>query len=113
MRLPLVLLATLQPAAALIASCATRVAPLPAPLRRLVLRGGAAEGAESDDGTSRLYPALDAHETGSITVGIHEVAYAIYGNPQGTPALFVHGGPGGGTVPNHARYFDRTTTASF
>ena len=33
-------------------------------------------------------------------------AYAIYGNPQGTPALFVHGGPGGGTVPNHARYFD-------
>ena len=106
MRLPLVLLATLQPAAALIASCATRVAPLPAPLRRLVLRGGAAEGAESDDGTSRLYPALDAHETGSITVGIHEVAYSIYGNPQGAPALFVHGGPGGGTVPNHARYFD-------
>ena len=39
-------------------------------------------------------------------VGIHEVAYAIYGNPKGAPALFVHGGPGGGTVPNHARYFD-------
>ena len=106
MRLPLVLLATLQPAAALIASCATRVAPLPAPLRRLVLRGGAAEGAESDSGTSRLYPALEAHETGSIKVGIHDVAYAIYGNPNGAPALFVHGGPGGGTVPNHARNFD-------
>ena len=98
MRLPLVLLATLRPAASLVVSRAA--------LPRLVLRGGAAEGAESDDGTSRLYPALDAHETGSITVGIHDVAYAIYGNPQGTPALFVHGGPGGGTVPNHARYFD-------
>ena len=105
MRLPLVLLATLQPAAALVVSRASRVAPLPAPLRRLVLRGGAAEGPE-DMMARRCHPALDAHETGSITVGIHEVAYAIYGNPQGAPALFVHGGPGGGTVPNHARYFD-------
>ena len=106
MRLLLVLLATLQPAAALVVSRASRVAPLPAPLRRLVLRGGASEGAESDSGTSRLYPALEAHETGSIKVGIHDVAYAIYGNPNGAPALFVHGGPGGGTVPNHARNFD-------
>ena len=57
-------------------------------------------------GTSRLYPEIEAHETGSIKVGIHEVAYSIYGNPNGAPALFVHGGPGGGTVPNHARYFD-------
>ena len=97
MRLPLVLLATLQPAAALVVSRAA--------LPRLACRGGAAEGSE-DAGSSPLYPALDAHETGSIKVGIHDVAYAIYGNPQGTPALFVHGGPGGGTVPNHARYFD-------
>jgi len=96
MRLPVVLLAFLQPAAALVVSRAK--------LPRLACRGGA-EGSE-DAGSSPLYPALDAHETGSIQVGIHEVAYAIYGNPQGTPALFVHGGPGGGTVPNHARYFD-------
>ena len=96
MRLPLVLLAFLQPAAALGVSRAK--------LPRLACRGGA-EGSE-DAGSSPLYPALDAHETGSITVGIHEVAYAIYGNPRGAPALFVHGGPGGGTVPNHARNFD-------
>ena len=113
MRLPLVLLATLQPAAALVVSRASRVAPLPAPLRRLGLRGGAAEGAESDDGTSRLYPALDAHETGSIKVGIHDVAYAIYGNPQGTPALFVHGGPGGERSQTTRGISIPTTTASF
>ena len=88
MRLPLVLLATLQLAAALVVSRAK--------LPRLVCRGGA-EGAESDDGKSRLYPEIEAHETGSIKVGIHEVAYSIYGNPNGAPALFVHGGPGGGT----------------
>ena len=73
MRLPLVLLAFLQPAAALVVSRAK--------LPRLVCRGGA-EGSE-DAGSSPLYPALDAHETGSIQVGIHDVAYAIYGNPQG------------------------------
>ena len=96
MRLPVVLLAFLQPAAALVVSRAK--------LPRLVCRGGA-EGSE-DAGSSPLYPEIQAYETGSIKVGIHDVAYAIYGNPQGTPALFVHGGPGGGTVPNHARYFD-------
>ena len=62
MRLPLVLLATLQPAAALVVSRAK--------LPRLVRRGGAAEGSE-DAGSSPLYPALDAHETGSIKVGTH------------------------------------------
>ena len=67
MRLPLVLLAFLQPAAALVVSRAK--------LPRLACRGGA-EGSE-DAGSSPLYPALDAHETGSIKVGIHEVAYAI------------------------------------
>jgi proline iminopeptidase len=28
------------------------------------------------------------------------------GNPAGTPVLFVHGGPGGGTDPKHRRFFD-------
>jgi proline iminopeptidase len=36
--------------------------------------------------------------------------YTLYveesGNPQGIPILFVHGGPGGGTKPDHRRFFD-------
>ncbi len=34
------------------------------------------------------------------------MAYSLYGNPNGKPVLFVHGGPGGGTESNQARYFD-------
>lgn len=32
--------------------------------------------------------------------------YEESGNPKGFPAVFVHGGPGGGTQPEHRRYFD-------
>jgi len=28
------------------------------------------------------------------------------GNPNGAPALFLHGGPGAGTTPTHRRFFD-------
>ncbi|QXQ15723.1 prolyl aminopeptidase [Skermania piniformis] len=28
------------------------------------------------------------------------------GNPRGKPAVFLHGGPGGGCTPDHRRYFD-------
>ena len=32
--------------------------------------------------------------------------WAEYGNPEGEPVFVVHGGPGGATEPNMARYFD-------
>ena len=32
--------------------------------------------------------------------------FRVWGNPNGVPVLFVHGGPGGGTAPMNARYFD-------
>jgi proline iminopeptidase len=34
------------------------------------------------------------------------VYYETYGDPRGTPAVFLHGGPGAGCYPNHARFFD-------
>src|SRR4051812_44502431 len=52
-------------------------------------------------------PALQA--SGRLTVSTsprHDVYWAEYGNPAGEPVLFVHGGPGGGTQPLHARFFD-------
>ncbi len=38
--------------------------------------------------------------------GLAIISFAEYGNPNGKPVLFVHGGPGGGTVPAMARFFD-------
>jgi proline iminopeptidase len=37
---------------------------------------------------------------------LHTVAYWTYGNKAGKPVLFVHGGPGGGTSPDLARFFN-------
>eukprot|EP00540_Astrosyne_radiata_P006976 CAMPEP_0116827998 /NCGR_PEP_ID=MMETSP0418-20121206/3413_1 /TAXON_ID=1158023 /ORGANISM="Astrosyne radiata, Strain 13vi08-1A" /LENGTH=459 /DNA_ID=CAMNT_0004456841 /DNA_START=1 /DNA_END=1380 /DNA_ORIENTATION=+ len=44
---------------------------------------------------------------GSLPVdSIHTLHFVEYGNPDGLPALFLHGGPGAGCFPNHARFFD-------
>ncbi|DBB16553.1 TPA: hypothetical protein ACH3X3_014815 [Trebouxia sp. C0006] len=54
-----------------------------------------------------LYPVGKAIETGNVKVSdVHTVHYQVYGNPQGQPALVVHGGPGAGCYTNHARFFD-------
>lgn len=36
----------------------------------------------------------------------HAIYYEVYGNNQGEPALFLHGGPGAGCFPRHACFFD-------
>ncbi len=36
----------------------------------------------------------------------HQLYYAVYGNPQGIPVLYVHGGPGSGCGEDAHRYFD-------
>jgi len=55
------------------------------------------------------YPASAARTSGMLDVQSpagHRISWAEYGNPHGEPVLFVHGGPGGGTAPFMARYFD-------
>ena len=37
---------------------------------------------------------------------VHTLYYEQSGNPQGLPVVFLHGGPGGGTVPDYRRFFD-------
>jgi proline iminopeptidase len=37
---------------------------------------------------------------------IHTIRWKEYGNPQGEPVIFLHGGPGAGTSPRQARFFD-------
>ena len=54
-----------------------------------------------------LYPELEPFDTGRLKVSpVHEIYYEQVGNPQGKPAVFLHGGPGGGIVPDYRRYFD-------
>jgi proline iminopeptidase len=54
-----------------------------------------------------LYPELEPFDTGRLKVSpVHEIYYEQVGNPQGKPAVFLHGGPGGGIVPEYRRYFD-------
>jgi proline iminopeptidase len=55
------------------------------------------------------YPEIAPFVTGRLRVdSIHEIYFEQYGNPNGKPALFVHGGPGGGTTPAQARFWDPT-----
>src|SRR5258708_5909368 len=53
------------------------------------------------------YPALEASRSGWLDVGDgHRVYWEECGNPRGKPAIFLHGGPGGGCSPDHRRLFD-------
>lgn len=54
-----------------------------------------------------LYPVILPHTTGRLRVSdLHTLYYEEVGNPQGKPAVFLHGGPGGGIDPVYRQYFD-------
>lgn len=53
-----------------------------------------------------LYPEIEPYHTAMLARDGHELYYELSGNPQGLPALFLHGGPGGGTSPRVRRFFD-------
>lgn len=54
-----------------------------------------------------LYPPIEPFDTGRLKVSpVHELYYEQVGNPNGKPAVFFHGGPGGGLTLDYRRYFD-------
>ncbi len=54
-----------------------------------------------------LFPEVEPFDAGHVRVDdVHSVYYEQCGNPSGKPALFVHGGPGGGSSPVHRRFWD-------
>jgi proline iminopeptidase len=55
----------------------------------------------------QLYPAIEPYASGLLDVGDgHRVYWERAGTPGGIPAVFLHGGPGGGCSPSHRRLFD-------
>ncbi|MDQ3907776.1 MAG: prolyl aminopeptidase [Acidobacteriota bacterium] len=54
-----------------------------------------------------LYPPIEPYDEGMLPVSdVHTLYYEQSGNPKGTPVVFLHGGPGGGTVPEYRCFFD-------
>jgi proline iminopeptidase len=54
-----------------------------------------------------LYPEIEPYQTGMLDVGDgHRLYWELCGNPNGKPVVFLHGGPGGGSSPDHRRQFN-------
>ena len=55
----------------------------------------------------KAYPPVEPYKSGMLDVGSgHEIYWELCGNPAGRPAVFLHGGPGGGCNEDHRRLFD-------
>ena len=55
---------------------------------------------------NKLFPPIEPYDSGYLKKGVHEVYYEQCGNPKGKPAIFLHGGPGGGCGKLSRRFFD-------
>ncbi len=65
------------------------------------------ETASSGEVLRGMYPPIEPYETGLLDVGGgHRIYWELCGNPAGKPAVFLHGGPGGGCSAEHRRLFD-------
>tara|TARA_B100001996_G_scaffold7158_1_gene6026 strand:- start:193 stop:1149 length:957 start_codon:yes stop_codon:yes gene_type:complete len=53
-----------------------------------------------------LYPKIKPYDSGFMDVDEHQVYYEQCGNPDGKPAVFLHGGPGGGGSEEVRRFFN-------
>ncbi|KIJ95783.1 hypothetical protein K443DRAFT_682762 [Laccaria amethystina LaAM-08-1] len=54
-----------------------------------------------------MYPPIEPFLQGNLKVSDkHNLYYEISGNKEGTPVVFLHGGPGGGTDPTDRGFFN-------
>jgi pimeloyl-ACP methyl ester carboxylesterase len=81
----------------------------PGPVERgvtssIIVRDG---GDERKGEMAELYPEIESYEHGMLDVGEGQRVYwEVCGNPNGKPAVVLHGGPGSGCTPGLRRYFD-------
>ena len=53
-----------------------------------------------------LYPPIEPFNSGHMERDGHQIYYEQCGNPNGKPAVFLHGGPGGGGSATVRRFFN-------
>jgi len=54
-----------------------------------------------------LYPPIEPYSQDYLSVSsLHTLYYEQSGNPEGPPVVVLHGGPGGGSLPDYRRYFN-------
>jgi len=57
--------------------------------------------------TKALYPPVKPYRTGYLHADAgHRIYFEESGTPTGKPAVYLHGGPGGGTEPRMRRFFN-------
>ncbi len=61
---------------------------------------------QTPDEANGLYPPIEPYEMAFLDRDGHSLYYELSGNADGPTALFLHGGPGGGTSPRVRRFFD-------
>src|SRR5579884_2495442 len=53
------------------------------------------------------FPPIEPYDSGMLDVGDgHQIYWETCGNPDGIPAVYLHGGPGSGCSPGQRRFFD-------
>ena len=56
---------------------------------------------------TQLYPGIEPYDIQFLKVSDRHTLYVEQsGNPEGKPVVFLHGGPGGGTLPQYRQFFD-------
>jgi proline iminopeptidase len=54
-----------------------------------------------------LFPPIEPRNSGMLALDdLHRMYWEDCGNEHGIPAVFLHGGPGAGSTPDHRRFFD-------
>ena len=54
-----------------------------------------------------LYPHIEPYSAGMLKLDNgHEMYWELSGNPNGFPAVVLHGGPGAGASAMHRKFFD-------
>jgi len=61
----------------------------------------------TDSIRTELYPPLEPRAQGMLALDdTHSMYWEESGSTRGVPVVFLHGGPGAGSAPNHRRFFD-------
>ena len=67
----------------------------------------ATDATRSPSSDASLYPEIEPYAAGRIALdGTHVMHWEACGNAKGVPLVFLHGGPGGGCLPHHRRFYD-------